>query len=366
MNRILLIGNSGSRSHSEDGQTVKVRLYRKKIIDEGFDLDFIELENFVKTPFSVLRKIKNGIKNCDRIVLISAKRGCKLLIPYINKINRKYNKEFVLPLIGISVLHYSTDTLTNEEKNLFFIEKKYSLCKQNERFCKQLSKISYILPETDVLVDAFKGFYGLNNVVKLNNFREFLCADKIPTKADNLIKLVFISRVTEIKGIFDLLDVVKTLSITNNISLDIYGLKRLTKKENELFDSCLDGATIKYGGIIPNGLVYSTIVEYDLLVFPTRYFGEGTPGIIAESLIAGVPVLTTDFPQARFLLKDGFDSVFCKMFDKNDLKEKLQYIINSNGVLTHLKKGAIESGKKYTYDYEKKTFLRYICGVEEE
>ena len=89
MNKICLIGNSGIKHHGVDGQTVKVRLYLKKIQDEGFEVFFVDLEDFMKHPFSTFYKIKKGVKECDRVVLITAQRGLKILIPYINNIKRK-------------------------------------------------------------------------------------------------------------------------------------------------------------------------------------------------------------------------------------------------------------------------------------
>ena len=103
MNNILLIGNSGLKSGQMDGQTIKVRLYLKKMKDEGFSVCFVDLENFLRRPLSTLHRIKKGIKECARIVLLTAERGSKLLVPYINKINKKYKKPFVFPLVGTSV-----------------------------------------------------------------------------------------------------------------------------------------------------------------------------------------------------------------------------------------------------------------------
>ena len=94
--------------------------------------------------------------------------------------------------------------------------------------------------------------------------------------------------------------------------------------------------------------------------------GEGTPGAIVESLIAGTPVLTSNFPQAKYLLNDGKDSLFYEMFNKEELKNKLLYIINNRSVLESMSKEAFNSGKKYTYEYERKNFLKYVCGVEEK
>lgn len=366
MSKILLIGNSGFKFHSTDGQTVKVRLYLKKIKDEGFDVEFVDLENFAKKPVSILNRIKNNIKTCERIVLITAERGAKLLIPFINFVNRRYKKPFVFPLIGISVLHNSIDKLTDEDRIDFLVNGNYSLCKPKKNLIKHLNKMDYILPETDLLTKAFIEFYGLNNVYQLNNFREEKQIETNQTNNDEL-SLVYVSRVMRIKGIFDLLDVVKQLNNEGlKIRLDVYGNKFLSNEDVVTFDSYLDGNFISYKGILENEIVSETISKYDLFVFPTNYHGEGTPGVIAESLIAGTPIITSDFPQAKFLLRDGFDSIFYKINDNEELKNIIIHIVHNKGMLIQMRKNASKSGEKYTYHYERKKFLNYVCGVGEK
>lgn len=368
MNKILLIGNSGTKSRSMDGQTVKVRLYLKKIKDEGFDVDFIDLESSSRRPISTFVSIYKHFKKCDRIILITAERGAKLLMPFINFINRKKKKPFILPLIGISVLHYSIDRLSIEEKNDFLLNGNYSLCQPNKMLIKQLKKISYILPETELLSKVFVNFYGLNNVYQLNNFRDMNQVNSPLTKENNgKLRLVFLSRVMEIKGILDLMDVIKQLNEKGEeVYLDIFGKKLLSDKENLIFESYLDCPSISYKGIVNNDLVSDTISKYDLFVFPTKYYGEGTPGVIVESLVAGVPVITSDFPQAKYLLKDGFDSLFYKMNNKKGLYDTIAGIIYNRSLIDIMKNNAFESGTKYTYNHERNFFLKYICGVGEE
>ena len=365
MSKILLIGNSGLKKNSLDGQTIKVRLYLKKIRDEGFDVVFIDLEGFAKRPISTLYSIKKNIRTCDRIVLLTAERGSKILIPFINFINQSHKKPFIFPLVGISVLHYSIDKLSEKDKFDFLINGNYSLCKVNKNLITQLKKITYILPETDTLTSTFTNFYGLSNVHQLNNFRESK-QNRQSSYLKKGLRLVYISRVMAVKGVFDILKVIKCLNNEgNDVYLDIYGQKKFNDEENNAFDSYLDGKFISYKGTIQNSEVVDVISRYDLFVFPTRYHGEGTPGVIAEALIAGTPILTSDFLQARFLLKDGVDSIFYKMFDKEDLKNKLIKIINNKDLLNTIREGAIEAGKKFTYEYERTNFLKYVCGVDE-
>lgn len=363
---ICLIGNSGTKHNDLGGQTTKVRLYMQKIKDEGFDLTFVELENFTRRPFSTLIKIKKAIKQCDRIVLISASRGCKYLIPYINWVNKKYKKVFVLPLIGTSVLHHAIDGLDDNDKNEFLLNGKYDLVKKsNKRTSKQLSKINCILPETDLLTKVFSEYYGLNNVITLTNFRDNVLLDAF-SQNNGIVRLVYLSRVMKEKGAFDLLQTVKRINDSGKkIVLDVYGKIEMNDEQRKQFNCFLDGKSIVYKGPVKNEEAIKVINAYDLFVFPTRFVGEGTPGVIVESLMAGTPVLTSDFPQAHLLMKDGYDSVFFKMFDNEDLYNKLISIIDNKEQLLSIRKNAFESGKKYTYKFNRDLFLKYICGVND-
>ena len=103
-----------------------------------------------------------------------------------------------------------------------------------------------------------------------------------------------------------------------------------------------------------------------MFVFPTRAVFEGTPGVIAESLLAGTPVLSSSFPQSKYLLNDGHDSILYKMFDKEDLKKKLLWCVSNKEQLVKMRENAKESGQKFTYSHERAKFLKYVCGKEKQ
>jgi len=366
MNRkILLIGNKGLKANINDGQTIKVRLYMKKIQDEGFDIDFIDLENFTKKPIRVLRKIKKAIPLCDRIVLITAERGTKLLVPLINKWNKKYNKPFVLPLVGSGILHYAIDNLGDKEKYDFLVNGKYSFTKPSKKLSKQFKKITYILAETDLLTKVCREFYGLNNVYTLNNFRERSLERMLSKDYSKPLKLCFLSRVMKMKGILDLMKVVHEINSNGQVlSLDIYGKKLLSNDEEAVFNKFLDKKIIRYKGLVEYSQVIPTISKYDLFVFPTRFLYEGVPGVIVESLLAGTPILTSNFPQVYQILVDGKDSMMFSLGSEHDLKDKLEFLAKNTNVLDSLRKEAIKSSGKFVYDFERKKFLNFVCGLD--
>ena len=367
MNKILLIGNSGLKSKVNDGQTVKVRLYHKKMIDEGCEVLLVDLDGFFRHPFSILHKIKTGIKKCDRVVLLAAERGERVLIPFINLFNKKYKKIFVMPLIGIGVLHSLVDKLSETKQIEFFSANDYNAFKKKKSLTKQLDKINCILPETELISHIYKNYFYLDNVVTLNNFRDYDSTIVSDFKPSKCMRVAYISRVWREKGIFDLLDVVKVINNDETkIELDIYGPKTLNNDEEIKFNSYMNStAGVKYVGVIKENDVITTLSNYDLLAFPTRYFGEGTPGIISESLMAGTPIISSDFLQASYLLKNSYDSIIYKLLDKNDLLDKLSFLLENRTILQQMRTNALDSGTKFTYSYNRKTFLKYVCGIDD-
>lgn len=361
MERICLIGNNAFGGPVFDGQRIKVRTYKKCLEREGFNITFIELDKPAKRFFRILSEIKKGIKGCDVVVLITSDNGERVLIPYINKINKKYKKRFVFSQIGTSFLYKYIKPMSEERKNAFFYNQDFTGLKPNKKTICELKKIDAILAETDLINNAFAKFFGLDNCYCLTNFRDVI-VDKDRKITDSNNKLIYLSRVMQRKGIFDLINAINKKPFAN-VSLDIYGSLYMEPDEEKLFYSLLD-SRIKYCGELNPDKTIQTIQKYDLLCFPTKCEGEGTPGCIVESLIAGTPVLSSDFTQSSELLKDGVDSLLYRFGDTDDLEQKLLFFVSGKCDVKTLKSNAFDSGKRFTYEYNRNNFLRLILGKE--
>lgn len=361
MKRICLIGNNAFGQPVFDGQRIKVRTYKETFEKEGFEVELVELDKPLKRLFKIFSNIKKAIKQCDIIVLITSDNGERILIPYINRINKKYNKRFVFSQIGTSFLYKYIKPMSEERKNKFFYEHDFSDLKPKKKLVRQLSQIDAILAETELIKETFETFFNLSNCHYLTNFRDNL----ILTKTNNFNsynKLIYLSRVTSRKGIFDLMNVLSDDKFSN-LSLDIYGTLSFDDNELYLFNSLLN-ERIKYCGEVTPDKTIATLAQYDFLCFPTKCEGEGTPGCVVESLIAGVPVLSSNFTQSKELLKDGFDSIIYGFGDLEDLEHKLSYIASGGVDVNALKANALESGKRFTYGYNREKFLFLITGKE--
>jgi glycosyltransferase involved in cell wall biosynthesis len=107
------------------------------------------------------------------------------------------------------------------------------------------------------------------------------------------LNAVFLSRISPKKNLLGVLKALNT--VRGTVWLTVYG----PIEDRAYWHACL--ATIKalpvniqvhYGGVVENRLVGTTLSQHQLFVFPT--FGENFGHVIAEALMAGCPVLTTD------------------------------------------------------------------------
>ena len=358
INKICLIGNSSFGTDVFDGQRLKVRLYYSILIKEGFDVHHIDLSLFKRNPLSTLCKIKKECKKCDCIILLTASKGAELLIPFINKINKRFKKRFILPLIGTSVLHRALDHLDDNKKQRFLINKEYNLVKKRNRMARQLKMIDLILPETEIISEAFRNYYDIQNVLTLTNFREDINPGDFRRS-----RYVFASRISRMKGVFILfeaLDILKKKGISINV--DLYGPYQLSNSDKQLFDSYLSkNANVKYKGTINPLDVVHTLSSYCAFLFPTLYLTEGVPGVLVESLIAGTPIISSSFPQYANILVSGCDSLIFELGNANDLASKIQMFAASENA-TFFSDNALNNGKKYLYSYNRHFFLECVTG----
>lgn len=99
-------------------------------------------------------------------------------------------------------------------------------------------------------------------------------------------RFVFVGQVCEEKGVFVLLQAARGLG-AHGIVVDLYGpLVRGMRVED------LRGVPgVRYCGVLEPDAVVDVLRQYDALVFPSFYAGEGQPGAILDAYSAGIPVV---------------------------------------------------------------------------
>lgn len=350
--KVLFIGNY--YENASDGQSLKTITYLNIFKKEGIDYSFINTYKWQKHFVSIYFKIKKEIKKCDVVLLMLAFRGAKHLIPLINKLKDK-KQRIIYSMIGTGPLAIHIRSIGYEKGYDFVVNHQYDGYKE-DKMALELSKLDYILPETDLIKNLYEDFYGLKNCITVTNFR---LGSKIKkSNINNPIRLIYLSRIVEEKGVFDLIEAVtKANSVERKFQLDIFGNKNLSSDEEQRFHNLLSDLIV-YKGVVSFDKVIETISRYDLFCFPTRCPQEGTPGVLVESLIAGTPVLASKFPQVKQILLENVNSIFYEFGSKDDLYKSL-VDINKDKIL-FLSKGTYESASIFTYEANRSLLLSIL------
>ena len=167
--------------------------------------------------------------------------------------------------------------------------------RKQKRLLARLARMSGIFVETGLVKEGLADL-GLHQVSDVPNPRA-IDWSQLPSPGgppyEGTLRLAYYSRIVEDKGVFLLVDAMKDLlSAGVQVTCDIYG--PIDPSAVNIFPECIEGIEgIRYQGM-REGDATGLLSGYHAIVLPTWFSREGHPGILVESMMAGVPVITTD------------------------------------------------------------------------
>ncbi|HYF94935.1 MAG TPA: glycosyltransferase family 4 protein [Symbiobacteriaceae bacterium] len=200
---------------------------------------------------------------------------------------------------------------------------------ERKRILGHLSQVKTTIVETQNLLTNLSGL-GLQNLVSIPGYRRIAWESlpEIPRDRSPEMKLVFLSHVKPEKGVGELLGAVESVNRNGcRIHCDIFG-PIVAEFENEFHQRVNGIPGVKYCGVA-NGGTPALLAGYDALVLPTWYPGEGHPGVIIESMMAGIPVVATRFRAIPELVEDGVNGRLCEPRDVASLCQVLEELAHS-------------------------------------
>lgn len=191
---------------------------------------------------------------------------------------------------------------------------------------------------------------GLQNVRRVPNFKE---VSYLPEKRINLsakTRFVFLSRIMAEKGCNYILEASNLLvdEGIKNFSVDFYG--RLDNEYKDDFLKKVEGSdNLRYAGFLnlKENQGYDKLSEYDAMLFPTYWHGEGFPGIIIDAYIAGLPVIASDWNLNRDLVKDGETGLLINVHDSVALSRAMKRIIMKEVDIDNLSSNSQKEAMRY-------------------
>ena len=224
---------------------------------------------------------------------------------------------------------------------------------KNEKFLKFPFSIitSYLLKPKNTLVLyskissslkklGFKGNVFLMTTLVNNDAFKYEINDKIKS-----LKIIFLSRVENYKGVFELLEAYKVLKQKhNNISLTIAGSGsalpevKKTIKTQKIKD-------VNVPGYVVGTKKYELLAGSNIFIFPS--YSEGMPNAVLESMAIGLPVITTKVGGLNDFFEDKKMGYFIEIKNANSIVKTLEEVIYNNEIISEIKQYNINFAKTH-------------------
>ena len=213
---------------------------------------------------------------------------------------------------------------------------------------KAYSKLKNVVVEGELLRQQILSNSNLANVKVVPNFKTFPNLDiKDRIIQNGKFRFVFVGRISNAKGINEILEAAQILKSSNEeFEIDFYG------PTEERFE--FNNENTKYCGFLDfqndSEKSYLTLAEYNCMLFPTYWMGEGFPGVIIDALIAGLPIIATDWNMNKEIIQDGVNGYLIKPRSSVELAEMMKFVMTHQEVLTIVGANNLKMAKNYHID----------------
>lgn len=228
-------------------------------------------------------------------------RGAILIAPYFILLGKIFNKKIIIRVFGGNLADTFDAAKGIKKKILAWTVKNASI----------------LFVETKVSVDYFRTY---NPHTKwLPNVREPVAA--YTHKSSFSKRFIFLGQIKTSKGIDELLAVKKRLG--EDYTLHLYGPVLEDKYAS------LD-ASSGYEGVLTKEQVADTLRDYDVLVLPTFWAGEGYPGVVIEGYALGLPCITTKWNAIPEIVEEGKTGLLISPKSVDELEKAILYFDENN------------------------------------
>ena len=164
------------------------------------------------------------------------------------------------------------------------------------------------------------------------------------------IKILFLSRLEQDKGIYETIDAVAILiSKGLPVTLSIAGSGSILENvKNHVTSKQLTENHVKFLGFVQGDEKKQVFESHHVYCFPTNY-GEGLPTSVLEAMMFGMPVITRPVGGLVDQFQDGVMGLFCQTMEPMEIAQKIETIISDREMM--------ETMSRFNHDFAMKTYM---------
>lgn len=307
-NKILFVGSLPNRHKSSIGGATMLFQNLIDYCDEknyNYSLIVSNLFNFSLFAIpDILRVYVLGFFKliaCDVAMINVSGRGVYLVAPYFIFWGKLFNKKIVIRVFGGNLSETFDAAKATRKKILTWT----------------IQNANALFVETKALVNYFQ--VHNTNTKWLPNARKPISGHH--QKSSFSKRFIFLGQIKKSKGIDQLLATKKRLEA--DYTLHAYG----PILEDE-YASIKKGPV--YKGVLIKEQVPDVLKDYDVLVLPTFWEGEGYPGVIIEAYALGLPCITTNWNAIPEIVEHGKTGMLISPKSVEELHEAILYFNEDN------------------------------------
>ncbi len=179
------------------------------------------------------------------------------------------------------------------------------------------------------------------------------CTSTIPAPSsrarDRAERFVYVGHVKHEKGIGEIIEAARLLD--EGLTIDIYG-----PLSADIGPETLTGKNLCYKGVLAPEAVVPTLGQYDVLLLPTYWKGEGYPGVILEAYCAGLPVITTRWGGIPEIVSER-SGILIEPRNSLALADAMRTLTHSSVRMSALRNGAALMAQQFSSRIWTQTFL---------
>lgn len=172
-------------------------------------------------------------------------------------------------------------------------------------------------------------------------------------RGDDIVRFVFVSRMHYQKGVGMILNCCRKLNemkLTQQYTMTFYGdFSDDVQCERFVLPIIDSMENVEYKGVLnlrcDNG--YDELATYDVMLFPSFWRGEGFPGIAIDALIAGLPIIISDWNFNKEVIVHGETGFIIPARDENALLMQMLDAIDNPSKYSDMREECQKNALKY-------------------
>lgn len=331
MNRnIIFLGGIG-KTNAFGGELSKNKFLLNFLVSHNYSVKLVNSHNARKCPFKLLKLFIYlfFLKRADLVISTSFGNIYWLikLLYYLNPQRKVYYW-----CIG-GTFH---TRVVNGEFNIKYIS-----------YIKEIYVEAHLMKRTLSLC-------GLTNVKVVPNFKAVPYLPDIKKQDSEIVRFVFMSRICPEKGvdlIFECAKCLNTNHYDNKFTIDFWGINYYNNPQDFLA-KINEFKNIRYCGELnlTNNSGYDVLSSYDVMLFPTFWYGEGFPGVVIDAFIAGLPVIISDWNFNTEIIENEKTGIVVKSNDVDALLDAMKAMLDKKYNIKEMSRNCRNKAKSYDSD----------------